>query len=249
MANEKKRTVNCMQIDYVKITNNDFFTKERLSEWRIFIAKCCLEICEGLVGKVDPQNQVSYFLSESLLNEVVGDAVIGMSKIIDKTPHPIDHPNAFKIAAYLGYWFLRHKPISVLYPEEVDLDNIQVASGYNTDSKYLSWQLKHINESVAVNMVTSFIFDFDKELCTDRICKKIKKENMFNGVHAFGFDDFVQQRQIMLQKMTYYFAYRAIAPKIIEHMLEGYAFHPAWALTGAHWNTTILENITLSDEE
>lgn len=65
---------------------------------------------------------------------------------------------------------------------------------------------------------------------------------------AFGFDDFNQQRQIMLQKMMYYFVYRAIAPKVIEHMLEGYAFHPAWCLTGAHWNTTILDDITQATE-
>lgn len=74
-----------------------------------------------------------------MINEVVGDAVIGMSKIIDKTPHPVEHPNAFKISAYLGYWFLRHKPISVLYPNEVDLNRIQVAQGVKTDAKYLSW--------------------------------------------------------------------------------------------------------------
>lgn len=48
----------------------------------------------------------------------------------------------------------------------------------------------------------------------------------------------------MMQKLTYYFTYRAIAPKVIEHMLEGYAFHPAWGLTGPHWNTEILEDIT-----
>ena len=248
MSDKKIKSVNCMRIDYVNITNGDFFTKKRLSEWRIFIAKCCLDICEGLIAKVAPENHVSYFLSESLLNEVVGDAVIGMSKIIDKTPHPVEHPNAFKIAAYLGYWFLRHKPISILYPDEVDLDNIDVASGCNTDAKYLSWQLKHINEAVAVNMVTSFIFDFDKELCTSAQCKKIKQHNTYEKKPAFGFDDFNQQRQIMLQKMMYYFVYRAIAPKVIEHMLEGYAFHPAWCLTGAHWNTTILDDVTQATE-
>lgn len=28
MADETKRNVNCMKIDYVKITNDDFFTKK-----------------------------------------------------------------------------------------------------------------------------------------------------------------------------------------------------------------------------
>lgn len=233
-----------MKIESVKIINNDFFTKERLAEWRIYIANCCRGICEELVGKVDPKCYVQYFLSESLVNEVIGDAVIGMSKIIDKTPHHVDNPNAFKIAAYLGYWFIRHKPISVLYPQEVDLNKIQVASGVQTDAKYLSWQLKHINESVAVNIVTTFIFDFNKELCNDKRCKKIKKKNICDETSAFDFDDFNHQRKIMMQKLTYYFTYRAIAPKIIEHILEGYAFHPAWYLTGPHWGTNLSDDIT-----
>lgn len=184
-----------------------------------------------------------------MINEVVGDAVIGMSKIIDKTPHPVEHPNAFKISAYLGYWFLRHKPISVLYPNEVDLNRIQVAQGVKTDAKYLSWQLKHINESVAANIVTTFIFNFDQELCTSKCCTKIKKMNICDGKPAFFFDDFNHQRKIMIQKLTYYFTYRAIAPKVIEHILEGYAFHPAWHLTGPHWNTEITEDITQLVEE
>lgn len=44
----------------------------------------------------------------------------------------------------------------------MDLNSIKVAKGVNTDVKYLSWQLKHINESVAVNIVTTYIFDFEK---------------------------------------------------------------------------------------
>lgn len=249
MAEKKQKpSVNCVKVDYVQITNDDFFTASRLAEWRIYIAKCCIDICDGLISKVDPVNCVTYFLSESLLKEVVGDAVIGMSKIIYQTPHPVEHPNAFKIAAYLGYWFLRHKPISILYPPNIDLDSIKVAPDYSTDPHYLSWQLKHINEAVAVNMVTSFIFDFDKQLCSDWKCKQNKRKNSFDGNPAFGFDDFNQQRQIMLQKMTYYFSYRAIAPKVIEHMLEGYAFHPAWHLTGPHWNTSISENYEQLDE-
>ncbi|MEZ3453270.1 MAG: hypothetical protein K1W17_02765 [Oscillospiraceae bacterium] len=240
MANNN---VNCIKIEHVKITNGDFFTSERLAEWRIFIAKCCRDVCEGLIKKVDPKCFVSYFLSEALVDEVVGDAVIGMAKIINKTPHHVEHPNAFKIAAYLGYWFLRHKPISILYPDSVDLNRIQVAAGVKIDAEYLSWQLKHINELVAVNIVTTFIFDFEHELCNNRQCSAIKKQNVFDGEPAFPFNDFNQQRQIIMQKLTYYFTYRAIAPKIIEHMLEGYAFHPAWYLTGSHWSTDISEDI------
>ena len=239
MSNDKKVNVNCIQVQYIKLTNDDFFTQKRLAEWRLFISKCCLDICEGLIAKVNPKKHVSYFISEALLYEVIGDAVIGMSKIINNTPHPIEHPNAFKIASYLGYWFLRHKPISVLYPSDTNLNDLELAPDVKTDARYLSWQLKHINEAVAVNIVTTFIFDFDKELCTKKQCKTIKKSNICEGKSAFVFDSFDQQRKVLLQKLAYYFTYRAIAPKVIEHMLEGYAFHPAWALTGAHWDTNM----------
>lgn len=246
---ETKDCVDCIKISHVKITNGDFFTTEKIAEWKIFIANSCRSICNGLIGKVAPEYHLKYFVSESLIEEVVGDAVIGMSKIIDKTPHLIEHPNAFKIAAYLGYWFLRHKPISILYPKEVNLNKIQVASGVQANAEHLSWQLKHINESVAVNIVTTFIFDFDKELCNSKQCNKIKNHNVCNGQSAFSFVDFRHQRKIMLQKLTYYFTYRAIAPKVIEHILEGYAFHPAWNLTGPHWNTNLSDNIMLTVEE
>ncbi len=237
MADDKIKSINCMKVDYVPITNSDFFTEKRLYGWRVFIAKCCKNICNEMMKKVDPVDGVSYFVSKSLIKEVVGDAVIGMAKIINKTPHPVEKPNAFKIAAYLSYWFLRHKPISILYPKDTDLDVLKVASGCSTDPKYLSWQLKHINEMVAVHMATTFIFNFDKEVCDKKRCKKIKCKDIVDGVPTFGFDDFNHQRRIMLQKLTYYFTYRAIAPKVIEHVLEGYAFHPAWGLTGSHWKT------------
>ena len=44
------------------------------------------------------------------------------------------------------------------------------------------------------------------------------------------------------RKLTYYFAYRALAPKMIEHILEAYTFHPAWGLTGPHWSGDLQEN-------
>jgi len=226
-----------MKIDYVKLLNDDFFTRERVNEWKIFIATCCKNICQRTIAKIDPCCFVSYFVSSSLIEEVVGDAIIGMSKIINKTPHPIEHPNAFKIAAYLGYWFCRHKPISILYPNTTDLNKLTTAPSVSTEPDYLSWQIKHINEAVAVNIVTSFIFDFERPICTTKDCNRIKNKDKYELNSNFVFDNFEQQRTILIQKLTYYFTYRAIAPKVIEHMLEGYAFHPAWGLTGSHWET------------
>ena len=56
---------NCIRIECVNLINNDFFTKDRLSEWRVFIAKCCRDICDSLITKVDPKFHVTYFVNEN----------------------------------------------------------------------------------------------------------------------------------------------------------------------------------------
>lgn len=100
------------------------------------------------------------------------------------------------------------------------------------EQKKLAWQLKHINELVAVQLVSTYIFDFDNQVCTQRQCDKIKKKDGAN----FSLENFDQMMEVFLRKLTYYFSYRAIAPKMIEHMLEAYTFHPAWGLTGVQWS-------------
>lgn len=228
------------EIAQVPIVYGKFFTEERLKEWKKLIGLCCKKICNGLMSLLDPSSKIRYYVSVSLIDEVVGDAVIGMSKIIDKTPHPVEEPNAFKIAAYLSYWFLRHQPISILYPKNSRIEKLKVADEDKINRQYLIWQLKHINELVAVELATSSIFDFTKIVCDSNQCKRVSKANTVKDTKTkanyFDFNDFDELHSIIIKKLTYYFAYRAIAPKVIEHILEGYAFHPAWQLTGSHWN-------------
>lgn len=232
------------EIVQVPIIYGKFFTKERIAGWKEYIGLCCKNLCNGLMNLLDPSSMISYYVSISLIDEVIGDAVIGMSKIIDKTPHPIEEPNAFKIAAYLSYWFLRHRPISILYPNESRIEKLEVVDEKKYDKKLLVWQIKHINELVAVELATSYIFDFSKITCDRKQCDKVSKANSIkekrNGKNVkivnFDFADFNELHSLIIKKLTYYFAYRAIAPKVIEHILEGYAFHPAWQLTGPHWN-------------
>lgn len=235
-------------LEEIKVSDNDFFNDERLDEWKRFIALRAKIICEELKNKVDVVCGVDYFVSYTLIKEVIRDAVVGMRKIIYRTPHDVEHPNAFKIAAYLSYWFMRHKPVSIYYPEETDLDFLKLKSEKDALSKEeLSWKLKHINEVIAVDIVTSYLFDFEKVVCDERQCKFVTAANTIKVENSethkkvnkklFDFKNFDELRALMINKLTYYFAYRAIAPKIIEHILEGYAFHPAWGLTGAHWET------------
>lgn len=234
----------------ISVSDDDFFTDDRLDEWKKFITKSAYRICEELKNKIDPVNGIDYFISYTHINEIIRDAVVGMRKIINCTPHEVEHPNAFKIAAYLSYWFLRHKPVSIYYPDETDLDNIKLKSNKeNLNADEVSWKLKHVNEVIAVDIVTSYLFDFNKIVCDKSQCKLVCEKNTIKIKDVatgkskkdklFDFQDFDELRELMINKLTYYFAYRAIAPKIIEHILEGYAFHPAWGLTGGHWKTEI----------
>lgn len=189
---------------------------------------------------LDNDSPICFNLSISLLDEVLFDAIIGMRKIVDSSNNCVESPNSFKIAAYLSYWWLRHKPVYLHYPIGFRLEDAKIVRDEKvSDEEYdkkcndFSWQLKHINELVAVQMVSTFIFDFEHTLCDKAVCAMIKHKEK----DKFCFTDFEEMRNDILKKLTYYFSYRAIAPKMIEHILEGYTFHPAWGLTGKHWNT------------
>lgn len=223
---------------YVDIYD-DIFTEERLYEWKKHIVNSYKVVRDVLRQKIDPDSPIEFCVNYSLLKEVIVDAVIGMKKITDSSFNSVENPNAFKVAAYLSYWWLRHKPVCVYYPAYFELDDVNIYTRDKMDEKKLdeeqkklAWQLKHINELVAVQLVSTYIFDFDNQVCTQRRCDKIKRKDGAN----FSFENFDQMMEVFLRKLTYYFSYRAIAPKMIEHMLEAYTFHPAWGLTGVQWS-------------
>lgn len=224
--------------DYVNIYDN-IFTEERLYEWKQHIVESYRAVYTNLKEKIDYDSPIQFNVSISLLDEVITDAVIGMRKITDSAFNSVEDPNAFKIAAYLSYWWLRHKPVSVHYPENYRLEDVHIkidktlSDEENEEARQkLIWRLKHINELVAVQMVVTYIFDLDKKVCGILECTKLKHNEGAN----FNFSDYDEMLEIFLMKLTYYFSYRAIAPKMIEHLLEAYTFHPAWCLTGAQWN-------------
>ncbi|MDO5151112.1 MAG: hypothetical protein Q4D76_17235 [Oscillospiraceae bacterium] len=179
-------------------------------------------------------------MNKSLLEETIVDSIIGMRKIVDSRNNSVENPNSFKIISYISYWWLRHKPIYIHFPANYDIKSIEIKRNKNeADDSYEKrklntiWQLKHMNELVAVHMVLHYIFDFDKTVCKSRQCKRVIKENDGN----FCFECFDDMYKAIQKKLTYYFSYRTLAPKVIEHILEAYTFHPAWKLTGKHWNT------------
>ncbi len=92
--------------------------------------------------------------------------------------------------------------------------------------------MNHINELVAVDFVFSYLFDLENQVCKSNQYKKCSKGNGGN----LGFCSFEEMHHQILKKLLYYFSYRAVAPKIIEGILEAYTYHPIWKLTGQHWN-------------
>ena len=223
---------------YLDIYDDHIFTQNRINEWKQHLLNCYEDIYNGLTNKLDHECPVCFNLSLSLFDEVIVDAVIGMRKIVNSLNNTVEDPNAFKIAAYLSYWWLRHKPVSVHYPADYRLEYVHVANteelngeAIQKEDQKLCWQLKHINELVAVQIVSTYIFDFDNVICGNGICKQVKHKEK----EKFEFASFEEMRDELLKKLTYYFSYRAIAPKIIEHILEAYTLHPAWGLTGRLW--------------
>jgi len=216
----------------VEVTDN-VFTESVVRKWRERILDSYEIIFTMMKAKIDPVSPLKFFFSDTLVEEAIADAIIGMRKVV-RGAHPIEHPNTFKEAAYLAYWWLRHKPVSIHYPKNCPLESVQIVDGdyedKDNEQRKTAWQLKHINEVIAVHLVATYIFKFDKVLCEDRECKRIKKASA-----NFCFNDFTEMKKALLQKLTYYFAYRPITPKVIEHILEGYTFHPAWDLTGKFW--------------
>jgi len=217
----------------VELIDADVFTESKVWKWRDHMLNSYEIILSIMKTKIDASSSLKFFLSGTLVEEVIADAIIGMRKVVEGV-HSVKHPNAFKEVAYLAYWWLRHKPISIHYPNNLTLENVQIADGDYEDKeneqRKIVWRLKHINEVVAVQMVASYIFKLDKVLCEDHECKRIKKASA-----NFCFDNFTEMKEALLLKLTYYFAYRPITPKVIEHILEGYTFHPAWDLTGKFW--------------
>ena len=227
--------------NYITVYDDNVFTRKKGTEWGQQLVNAYEKVFHALNEQMDKSSPVTFHISLSLVEEVIVDAIIGMRKITDSTNNDVKTPNAFKIAAYLSYWWLRHKPAYLHYPsgyrlDDVNLSEKQIKTLSIQDQEHMSmvfrWKLKHVNELVAVQFVSTYIFNFDKTVCG---CFQNRWVKLLEG-ERFPFDDFDDMRREIISKLTYYFSYRALAPKVIEHILEAYTFHPAWDLTGNLWS-------------
>ena len=226
------------QVFYNSITVFDKdFTEEKSEEWYDLLLNAYEDVFDSFEGIISPDSPIDFFISPSLVHETVVDAVIGLRKITNSTNNGVKEPNAFKIAAYLAYWWLRHKPAIITHPQDYVIEKTELSENakegkdeaeIEKSTRTLHWKLKHINEIVAVQFVSSYIFQFNIS-----VCNKVQEDNVkLKQGDKFSYSCFEDMKEEMMGKLLYYFAYRAIAPKVIEQILEAYTFHPAWSLTG-----------------
>ncbi len=224
--------------DLLDILDDKVFTLKIVNTWKRQLLASYKVIYEELNENINPEFPIQFFLNYSLLDEVIIDAVIGLKKVTYSLNNDIVEPNSFKVAAYLTYWWLRHKPVSTHFPDcyllkdvTVKMDKSQSDEEYNELNAQMAWKLSHINEYVATLFALTYIFDFKTEICSNQVLNNIKMKNN----NFVSFDNNELMKNDMTKKLLYYLSYRAIAPKILEQILESYTIHPVWKLTGNHW--------------
>lgn len=101
--------------DYVSVFD-EVFTRKKGAEWANHLLNAYSDVYNDMRFQLNEESPVSFQISRSLLWEVIVDAVIGMRKITESDNNGVTQPNTFKIAAYLSYWWLRHKPVYLHHP-------------------------------------------------------------------------------------------------------------------------------------
>lgn len=220
-------------VDELPVLDNDFFTDDRFKSWYNMLSDFACATIETLHNEVGGVVGIDYEINTVLLQEVVYDAMIGLKTIVSSEHNIVRHPNPFKIAAYLGYWFIRHKPIAFRAEMNLDIKSLKMPLIDNDDLKKIKIvEIKHLNEVAAAKFLLRYIFvvESKKPLCNQKRCKKIKS----NG--NFYFEDFQEMLDTIYEKLLYHLMYRDISPKIIEHFLEAYTLHPYVSYTCDLWN-------------
>lgn len=218
----------------LSVLDDDFFTEERFKKWYntllIFAGETINILCDE-IGNIDGMH---FEINHVLLKEVVYDAMIGLKTIVVSDNNTIEAPNPFKIAAYLGYWFLRHKPIIFRVAKNFDVDCIDFNQELDENQRnYIISDIKHLNEVAVTHFLLRYIFKTDckKPVCGHLCYMHVKKKG------NFCFNSFDDMFETIYDKLKYHLTYRAISPKTIEHFLEAYTLHPYLPYTCDLWNT------------
>lgn len=219
--------------DELPVLDDEFFTETLFKEWYNTLLIFSGETINELRERTGNISDIVYEINTVLLKEVVYDAMIGLKTIVISENNEVKKPNPFKIAAYLGYWFLRHKPIIFRVKTDIDIDNIVFPSDLSLQQKRnVISDMKHLNEVTVTNFLLSYIFDIgQKPVCKTLCLRAVKSKG------NFGFTNFEEMLEVIYKKLRYYLTYRTITPKTIEHFLEAYTLHPYLPYTCDLWKT------------
>ena len=211
---------------------SDFFNETRFKEWYNILAIFSVEYINTLTEKIGNIIGIQYEINYTLLREVVYDAMIGLQTVVTSKNNGVEKPNPFKIAAYLGYWFIRHKPIYFRTMRDFDIENLTPATPLQpSEIKEVINNMKHANEYVAATFLLRYIFDTSQNpVCEKYELQKVKRTG------CFYFENFEDMLRVIHSKLKYHLTYREISPKVIEHILEAYTLHPYAPYTSDFWN-------------
>jgi hypothetical protein len=194
--------------------SDTIFTESEIWELKNYMLDSYEIIFHYMKAKIAPASPYKFFISISMLDEVITDAILSIKQVIKNKSLSVENLNPFNIAAHLAYWWLHHKPVSIHYPNNLSLDDVQIIDGdcENMDEKRqnIIWKLKHINELIAVQISTCYVFNFENCLCR-------KTEEVNNDTCCIGFE---KMKTLVLQKLSYYFAYKTVTPKMLEYILK-----------------------------
>ena len=174
-------------IEDLPVLDNDFFTENRFKEWYNMLLCFAIETKNVLCDEIGNIDGLDFEINEVLLKEVIYDAMIGLKTIVVSENNKVKAPNPFKIAAYLGYWFLRHKPLIFRVVRNFDVEKIVFPSNISADEqKYLIYKIKHLNEVAVTNFLLRYIFKIDcknrptcGKLCYLKVKSKSKNQILY----------------------------------------------------------------------
>lgn len=132
------------------VVNKDF-TMDYLQKLRGSLLVAARGYAENM-AKLMPHCHLDISISESLLDQVIVDAVEDLKRIIDF--HPTKKPNIIKEAAYICYWWLKRKPIMV--------SNNIASLDISDDNKI---NLLFANEVMMRTYIECRVFDYTNQIC------------------------------------------------------------------------------------
>lgn len=154
--------------------------------------------------------QIKY--NSNLITQIIVDAVEGLKRL--QGFHPITNANAIKEAAYVGYWWVRRKPIYI----EGDISKIQLSAVTDEQIKKIKARFLFVNESCVAHYIRSKIFAQKNYI---KHCKTASHDQ-----------DWINARNYLI----YYLAYRMDSPKCLEAVLSSETLHPMWKTKQNFWD-------------